>query len=239
MKHFPSFRELDAVGEAYAADYLKKSFTCGSECFDIDGFVRALGYNVIYEDFAEEDRNRNGFCGDGVSPLSVWKDNRAVRIIYPKRTIVLDRYLLRPGEETKRRFTLAHEIGHPILAKMTGMDTASGFHTEFDSEQPLTPETIKKLFSMNETCANRLGAAILMPRFMVMGLLKKYNNGQPIRCYDGGVFASEDRRKVQMIADCMKVSFAAFTNRLRELKLLDCRPIEEYIAESLRLGESI
>lgn len=238
MRQFPSFKELDTVGEAYAMKYMKKSYAFGSECLDIDGFVHALGYNVIYEDFAEEDKNKDGFCANGKSSLKVWKDGHAMAIVFPKHTIVLDRYLLRPGEEAKRRFTLAHEIGHPLLDRMTGLDTASGFHIVFDKEAALTPDSLGQ-FSMAETCTSRLGAAILMPRFLVIGLLKKYNNGQPIRCFDGCVFSSEERAKVHMLADRMKVSFPAFLNRLKELKLLECHPIDEYIEESFRNGASI
>jgi len=236
---FPSFKELDAVGEAYAKNYIRRSYTYGSSAFDIDGFARSLGFNVIYEDFAEQDRNKNGFCADGITPLHILKNGKPVAIVFPKKTIVLERYLLRKGEEKRRRFALAHEVGHPLLDKMTGRNTKCCFHSEFDMDQTLTMDSIQRLFSMNEVCTSRLGAAILMPRFMVVELLKKHNDGKPLRCYDGNVFASEDRKKALQMADCLVVSFAAFVNRLRELNLLDYHPIEEYIAESMKQGESI
>ena len=239
MTHFPSFKELDTVGEAYARNYINKSFSYGSTAFDIDGFARSLGYNIIYEDFAEEDRNKNGFCADGVTSLHVLKDGKPVAIVYPRKTIVLERYLLRAGEEKRRRFALAHEVGHPLLDKMTGRVSQCCFHSEFDIDQTLTPDSIQRLFSMNEVYTSRLGAAILMPRFMVVDLLKKHNGGKPLRCYDGNVFASEDRKKALLMADSLLVSFAAFVNRLRELNLLDYHPIDEYIAESMKQGESI
>ncbi len=239
MTHFPSFKELDTVGEAYAASYLRNSLTIGATSFDIDGFARSLGYNVIYEDFAEDDKSKNGFNADGVTPLRVFQNGKPVSIVFPQKTIVLEKYLLRPDEEKRRRFALAHEIGHPLLDKLTGMQSASCFHTEYDMDQTLSPESMQRLFSMNEVCTSRLGAAILMPRFMVVETLKKHNNGQPLRCYDGNVFASEDRKKALKMADSLMVSFAAFVNRLRELNLLEYHPIDEYIAESMKQGESI
>lgn len=239
MTHFPSFKELDTVGEAYAMNYLKSNLIFGATFFDIDGFARSLGLNVIYEDFAEDDQTKNGFCADGISPLRVLRGGKPISIVFPSGTIVLERYLLSPGEEKRRRFALAHEVAHLLLDKMTGMKTVSCFHSEFDIDQTLTPERMDRLFSMNEVCTSRLGAAILMPRSMVMDVLKKYNNGKPLRCYDGNVFACEDRKKALKMADTLSVSFAALVNRLRELNLLDYHPIDEYIAESMRQGVSI
>ncbi len=239
MTHFPSFKELDTVGEAYATSYLKNNLIFGATSFDIDGFARSLGLNVIYEDFAEDDRTKNGFCADGITPLRVLRDGKPVSIVFPPSTIVLERYLLRPGEEKRRRFALAHEVAHLLLDKMTGIKTVGCFHSEFDIDQTLSPERMDRLFSMNEICTSRLGAAILMPRSMVIDVLKRHNKGKPLRCYDGNVFASEDRKMALKMADCLKVSFAAFVNRLRELNLLDYHPIDEYIAESMKLGESI
>ena len=36
---------------------------------------------------------------------------------------------------------------------------------------------------------------------LIVETLKKHNNGKPLRCYDGNVFASEDRKKAQKMAD--------------------------------------
>ena len=240
MTQFPSFRELDALGDGLAKAYLKKSLTKGTMYFDIDGFVtRYLGYNIVYEIFAETDQNKNGFCADGITPLRVLRNRKVATIVFPEKTIVLDRSLLKPSENKRRRFTLAHEAAHPILDMHAGKAFEGSFHTEFDKDEPLTPEMIDRLFSMKEACTNRLGAAILMPLFLIQLMLKKYNDGNKLRCYDGGVFSTEDRRKAQLMADCMEVSFSAFINRLKELNLLDRRPIDEYISENLKLGKSI
>jgi hypothetical protein len=240
MKKYPSFRELDALGNGLAKAYLKKSRSKGILSFDIDGFViRYLGYNIAYETFAEADRNRNGFCADGTTPLRVCCNRKTMSVVFPEKTIVLDRSLLQPSENKRRRFTLAHEAAHPILDIHAGKVPAGNFHTEFDKDEALTPEMMDRLFSMKEACTNRLGAAILMPLFLIDLLLKKYNDGCKLRCYDGGVFSTEDRHKAQQMADCMDVSYTAFVNRLKELNLLDYRPIDEYLSESLKLGETI
>ena len=86
---------------------------------------------------------------------------------------------------------------------------------------------LAKMFSLNETLTNRLGAAVLMPPFLVGRALKKYNNGQP------SVFAPDTKIRLQSMSDALGVSYSALINRLRELRLLECRPIEEYIDRSL------
>lgn len=89
------------------------------------------------------------------------------------------------------------------------------------------------MFSLNETLTNRLGAAVLMPPFLVGRALKKYNNGQPIVYYTEGVFALDTKIRLQSMSDALGVSYSALINRLRELRLLECRPIEEYIDHAL------
>ena len=92
---------------------------------------------------------------------------------------------------------------------------------------------LAKMFSLNETSTNRLGAAVLMPPFLVGRALKKYNNGQPIVYYTEGIFAPDTKIRLQSMSDALGVSYSALINRLRELRLLECRPIEEYIDRSL------
>lgn len=92
---------------------------------------------------------------------------------------------------------------------------------------------LAKMFSLNETLTNRLGAAVLMPPFLVGRALKKYNNGQSIVYYTEGVFAPDTKIRLQSMSDALGVSYSALINRLRELRLLECRPIEEYIDHAL------
>ena len=62
------------------------------------------------------------------------------------------------------------------------------------------------------------------------------NSGQPLKCYDGGVFAQSDKLTAQNMANSLGVSYSAFITRLRELNLLDWHPIEEYISCDLCFG---
>ena len=57
-----------------------------------------------------------------------------------------------------------------------------------------------------------------------------------LRCYDGGILAPEDKLNAQRMADSLGVSYSAFLNRLKELSLLDVRPLSEYITGGLQIG---
>lgn len=236
MKCLASFQELDALGEGLSKAYTKKTHRWNAQCFDIEGFITEyLGLSIEYESFAEADGSKIGFLANGIDPLLVYRNSKPTPVVFPKNTIVIERFLLRTEESGRRRFTLAHEAAHMILEKHIPTQAAC-FHSDFDCEARYSREDIRRILSMNEVLTNRLGAAILMPLFLVEKALRKYNDSHPLVVYDGGVFAERDKLCAQRMADQLGVSFTAFINRLRELRLLDCRPIEEYIEKNLQLG---
>ena len=56
-----------------------------------------------------------GFLSNGSYPLYVNRQNQRVGVVFPKDTIILDSFLQRPAENCRRRFVLAHEIGHVLI----------------------------------------------------------------------------------------------------------------------------
>ena len=208
MKTFTSFHELDALGEGLSKDYISRTHRWNARCFDIEGFITDyLGLHIIYESFAEKDRSKIGFLANGVTPLLVYRNGVTASIVFPKDTIVIERFLLRPEESSRRRFTLAHEAAHKIMEKHVPRPAAC-FHSEYDAEATYTEEDLKRIFSLNENLTNRLGAAIIMPGFLIAKALKKYNNAQMLRCYDGGILALEDKLNAQRMADSLGVSYS-------------------------------
>lgn len=131
---------------------------------NIDGFVRDfLRCTVIYEAFAEEDRDRIGFTGDGKCALRIYKNGKVKEVTYPRNTIVLDKYLLNPNEDNYRRFVLGHEAGH-ILAGRINPGSPACFHHFNDKERTeYTFDDMKERYNMNEWQANVISAALLMP----------------------------------------------------------------------------
>jgi Zn-dependent peptidase ImmA (M78 family) len=233
-----SFRELDSLGEGLVKDYAKKTHRWNSMCLDIEGFITDyLELRILYESIAEEDKSKLGFMADGVTSLRVTRDRKTVSVIFPKGVIVIEQFLKTDSEYARKRFTLAHEAAHAVLARHIPLQVGGCFQSEFDESVSYSNEELQRMFSMNEACANRLGAAILMPGYRMDRALKKYNDGNKLLCY-GGVFPQREKLLIQTMANALGVSVTAMTNRIRELKLLDCQPIDQYIREELRLGRN-
>ena len=87
---------------------------------DIDGFVlNFLHCTIVYENIAVNS-NCLGFLSDGVTKVLIKRNGRKRLVLYDKDTIVLDKYLTLPGNESKRRFVLGHEAGHVITSRIYG-----------------------------------------------------------------------------------------------------------------------
>ena len=116
MKTYTSFQELDALGEGLAKKYTGNTHRWNSSCFDIGGFITDfLKLPILYEAFAEDDPSKIGFLSDGITPLIVYRAGKKTPVVFPKDTIVIERFLQRSDESGRRRFTLAHEAAHFIL----------------------------------------------------------------------------------------------------------------------------
>ena len=76
-----------------------------------------------------------------------------------------------------------------------------------------------------------MGAALLMPGFMVGNVLESEEISAQIPIFGENILRAKDKLKIKRMADKMGVSFSAFLIRLRELKLFDYRPLNEYIAD--------
>ena len=100
-------------------------------------------------------------------------------MVFPKDTIVLDDFLLRPGEETHRRFSLAHEVGHKIIYLADPSQQTACFDTPYDCEKRYSLDELKERMTLNEAQANAMAAAILMPCFMIDAALQKYHRANP------------------------------------------------------------
>ena len=219
-----SYEELDELGEGLIRQYLGKEAerTC---CVDIEGFVTDfLKLPLLYRSFAEEDSDKIGFIADGVTP----------RRVYPRGTIVIERCLRREHESGRRRFTISHECAHYIMDRAV---PSAAFHREFDGERAYTQEDFKNLFSFRETQVDRMGAALLMPRFMVRNVVAMYGCAGGIPVFGDSVLRAADKLLIKQMANAMGVSFSAFLIRLRELGCLCYRPLAEYITEEMGLGQ--
>lgn len=200
---------------------------------DIDAFVtKFLKLPVVYRSFAEEDSDKIGFIADGVTPLLVYQGGIKPEV-FPWGTIVLEKALLSPSEENRRRFTLAHEASHYLVDRTV---SSASFHREFDKERTYTRQEFRELLSFKESQMDRMAAAILMPGFMMRNTVDRFTMGTPISIYGGSLMSLEDKLLVQKMADTMVVSYTAFLIRLKELGLYRQKSVDDFLTLEMCLG---
>ena len=162
-------------------------------------------------------------------PLRVSDGGVVEQRVYPKYTVVLEKYLLRPGEEARRRFTLAHEAGH-IIASQLDPHANACFHRDIDAERLYTAEELRQRMSLSEWQANMLAGCLLMPRFIVKNALIQYNNGRKLPVYGTSVFRPREKEILGQMTRRLGVSRTALTIRLRDLGAFQY--LNEYAKES-------
>ena len=65
------------------------------QSIDIEHFITEfLMLRIEYASFAEDDTGRIGCLADGATPLLVHQDGKFTPFVFPKDTIVLDKFLL-------------------------------------------------------------------------------------------------------------------------------------------------
>ncbi len=128
-----------------------------ARCIDIEGLANYLGMTVVFETFAEEDRDKVGFLADGRTPLKVRRKGSIVSFCFPLGTIVLDSFLRQDKKSGRRRFTIAHEIAHSVIEKHNPVPQ---FHRIYDSEHGYTFQELKAQLTMTENQADQLVAVI-------------------------------------------------------------------------------
>ena len=137
MKSYISQAEIEELCEALVMQCYGKDVSL-LQCVDIEKVItEVLGCRIEFVSFAEDDPDKIGFAGDGRTPLVVYKNDTVQSVIYPRNTIVLDRYLLQAREENRRRFVLGHEAGHIIVSQLDPTSAAC-FHREYDQERVYT-----------------------------------------------------------------------------------------------------
>ena len=132
MKKFTTYSEIENLCEAMIKDFMKRKHYTNAHCVDIEAFVTEyLGIPIVYETFAEPDPGRIGFLSDGIRPLWVVRGNEKKQVLFPKNTVVLEKYLQTQTEIGRKRFTIAHEGAHFVESR--GRLTAMGKTQWFES----------------------------------------------------------------------------------------------------------
>ena len=236
MTNFISRAEAEELCDGLIQQYIGRGSPIPTS-IDIDGFVRSfLRCTVVYESFAEEDRDRIGFTGDGKRPLRIVKNGKVKEVVYPKRTIVLDNYLLHPNEGCHRRFVLGHEAGHILAARINPESPACFYHFNDRERAVYTLEDMKERYNIDEWQANIFAASLLMPRYVMIDTLKRHNGGRRLPVYGENIFHPREKAILNKMANALQVSYTALVIRLRDLSMLNRHNVSEYIQKELRLG---
>jgi Domain of unknown function (DUF955). len=229
-----TYDAIDELGDELIRQYLgpaaDKAF-----CVNVEGFVTDyLGLPLVYRAFAEDDPDKMGFISDGKTSIQVYENGTVISKVFPRGTIVIEKFLCRESESGRKRFTIIHEGAHFVLDRAL---PRAGYHREFDHERRYKPEEFRQMFTLTETMCDRMGAALLMPRFMVRNLVYGYGVEDGIPVYGDNVLRPDDYLLIRRMADDMGASFQAFFIRLRELGFLVHRPLAEYIVKDMGLGK--
>jgi Zn-dependent peptidase ImmA (M78 family) len=137
-------------------------------------------------------------------------------IIVPEDTILLDERLESKSELHRRRFTIAHECAHQILARM-----------EEDISRVYSFRDLQSAEDWSEWQANVLAAALLIPR---QELMKELNTGRrPFKpTIYGKRFNAMDYGGVKSLARKFCVSLSAMIIRLKEIDAIIMKDASEY-----------
>ena len=240
MKSYISYDELEELGETIVKEYVKQTKRSDALCVDIEGLVTDyLGLTVVYDNIAEDEINKIAFLSNGKYPLWVYRNGKRRQVVFPKNTVVVDKVLLSENEIGRLRFTLGHEGAHSIITKQNPMQDVACFHNEFNPERIYTAEEQKELLSFSEAQADRLSSVLLMPRFILKKVLKKYGYTEGVPVYGWTVFAPKDKVQLRKMTNCMGVSFQALVIRLKTKGYLIPRELTDYIEKTLQLGGAL
>lgn len=220
--------EIKELTEALLMSFFKEISTKGMSCIDIDGFASYLGLTVKYENIAEPNKDKLAFYSNGSKPLLVYRNHTPVMILFPAKTIVIDNYLRQIDMSSKRRYTLAHEIGHYVLEMYGYAPTGSRYFNDYSTESHYDMNELKQVFNINEIQANEIGAFLLMPEFMIQDALNKYFDSGKVDIYGESLLPANTKVKIRAIAKELGVSFSALIIQIKKLGLISRHPVENF-----------
>lgn len=239
-QRIPRFRnaEIDEICEGLIRQY--EGVAYGTRPIDIIDFaINYFKLKIMYVTIAEDDMNKLSFLSDGKTPIKVLYQGSVQSGIFPEKTILVDKFLKRPSERSRRLFCIAHEVFHYIESLLTNSPVVAAFHTEYDFNQCYQIDELKSMMSIRECQADRGAAALLMPARLLKNACMQFANNEPIRIYGENVFTTKDKEVLQDIANYLGVSYTALIIRMKQLKFFEKHKLQEYIATEMHLTDGI
>lgn len=170
--------EIEEFCEALVLDYIRK-YNAPTDYIDIRGLITDyLGLEIEFESIVEDDETITAFIANGSRTLKIINNGKVTEVLYPRKTMVVDKCYLAPDQRERCRFNMAHEAGHYLMNKLCNTNVAS-FNRDMDLSEYIPTEQLHNAFNINESRANKIAAALLLPRFVVENALKRFNKGEP------------------------------------------------------------
>ena len=232
-KYF-SMEQIGAICDVLTEGYFVRRESEGKPISPIDIEELAaceLGCKIVYENIAREDESCVGFAANGIEALPVLRDGRIVYEVFPKDTIVIDKYLNSPSLRNKKRFTIGHELGHVIKNRMHNGKEARYNH--IGNEMPATKEAAHERMSVYEVEANCFAASLLMPERKVAEIMREFYGKEKIVKYIHDILGGDDVRNVKKMADRFGVSYMAMYIRLKDLGFITEGSLDTYVEENV------
>ena len=224
--------EIEEFCEALVRDYISKH-NAPTDYVDIRGLMTDyLGLDIEFESIVEDDESITAFIANGSRELQIMRNGKVTTVVYPQKTIVIDKCYLAPDQRERCRFNMAHETGHYLMNKLCNTNVAS-FNRDMDMSVYIPTKKLHEAFNINEARANKIAAALLMPYFVVENALKKYNKGKPIVVYGGNVFDSKNRLVMKKMINLLGVRFQPLFIRLNQFNMVEYRSIEELLVKQI------
>ncbi len=233
MQVFVSNKELEQLAEGLIEVIYGKP---PPKRIDIAAVAAYLCLTVIYERIAEDDKDKIGFVSDGKTPLTVSRNGKRVKVVYPKDTIVLDSFLLDPREITRHRFVLAHEISHVLLNRADPLHNAACFNRVYDTDRQYELAELRERMNLGECQANSMAAIILMPRYSLTDSVRRHIRRKTIPVYGDCIFLPKLKPVIQRMEEELGVSHTSLIIQLRKYNLLEQRDMSEYFAKTVSDG---
>ena len=233
MQVYISNKEIEDIAEGLVRTVYNQRLP---KQIDIDAVAGYLGISVIYEQIAEDDMDKIGFASNGRTPLKVRRNGMIQQTVYPKDTIVLDTFLLRPEEQHRRRFTEGHEIAHILLNRADPFTNAACFNRVYDPERAYSLEELRDRMMLGESQANVMAAYLLRPRSLLEAAVNSHFHRKKVPVYGNCVFLPEMKPSLQTMADELGVSHTAMLIQLRKYDLLEQRDMNEYFQKTRLSG---
>ena len=225
-----SKKDIEAIGDAVLMDYAMRFPRRYGNPIDIDFFAeKHLGLDVKYQKLSDNGEVLGLTTYDSVV-VDLVVDGKAMEISVSSDTILLDNSLCSSENKYRRRFTIAHECAHQIIADMQEAQTGYSFRREFKVGSKYTYSQFKTAEEWSEWQANYLGASLLMPKFAVLPHIRKGHQVHMFTSYDGS-FNNGDYARIKRLADKLCVSVKAMEIRLKDMGFMKYGSAKEFYSE--------